>query len=107
MAPVHILFLAVGLLLADLDIPFVYAAWQFDKSLNAAQLKAARSRYGLVAFPRTALLIVLFGLVAFAPPTAANNVPYLPTFVGASLGYGAACIFGLTRAFASKREGGG
>jgi hypothetical protein len=107
MAPVYIFLLAAGLLLADLAIPFVYAAWRFDRSFDAAQLRASRSRYGLIAFPRSAILIVLVGLVAFAPPSAANNVPYLAAFIGAALGYGAACIFGLSRAFASRHEGGG
>src|SRR3954464_12972930 len=102
MAPVHIILLASGLLLADVAIPFVYAAWRLDRSFDAAQLRAARSRYGLIAFPRTAILIVLFGLVAFAPPAAANTVPYLAVFVVAALCYGATCIFGLSRAFASR-----
>jgi hypothetical protein len=98
----HVLLLAAGLLLADFAIPFVYAAWRFDRSFDASQLRAARSRYGLVAFPRSAILIILFGLIAFAPPTAANSVPYLTVFVGVALGYGVTCIFTLSRAFASR-----
>ncbi len=101
-----VFFLVAGLLAFDFSMPFVYAAWRFDKPLTSVQLKEFRSRYRLVAIPRTILLLGSGGAIAFAPPNAANNVSFLSLFVGMALAYGANCLFNLAKAFSKAKASG-
>ncbi len=86
------LAIAVVLLLIDASMPLMYSVFRVDKTLSSTKSKAFKSKYKLVSFPRSALLLAFIVSIIFAPQGAENSPIYISLFLALAAAY-IFCVF--------------